>query len=244
MDGVNNNLVLIVGKPATGKSASLRNIKDPEGVLFLNCESGKELPFSAKFRQMKVTDPNQIYVAFEKAEANKKIHTIIIDSITFMMDMYESMYVLTASDKERFKAWADYGDFWRKLMHKYVAGSSKNVIMLAHTMDQLNENEGVMETKVKFKGSVMNQGVESYFCVVIASQKLQLAKVERYKNTNLTITKEEELLGFKYMFQTRLTKETVNNSLRGPLGLWSIDETYIDNDAQFVLDKLHAYYTN
>jgi hypothetical protein len=127
-------------------------------------------------------------------------------------------------------------------MHEYVAKSSKNVIILAHTMDQLNENEGVMETKVKFKGSIMNQGVEAYFCNVIAAKKMALNKLEKYNNPHLIITQQEEALGFKYVFQTQLTKETVNEALRGPMGLWSTDETFIDNDVQFVLDRLHTFY--
>jgi RNase adaptor protein for sRNA GlmZ degradation len=36
----NDNLVLIGGVSGAGKSACLRNIKDQEGVLYLNCESG------------------------------------------------------------------------------------------------------------------------------------------------------------------------------------------------------------
>lgn len=36
----NDNLVLICGEPSTGKSASLRNLHNPEGVVYLNCESG------------------------------------------------------------------------------------------------------------------------------------------------------------------------------------------------------------
>lgn len=37
---VNDKLVLISGKSASGKSASLRNIKNPGGVVYLNCEAG------------------------------------------------------------------------------------------------------------------------------------------------------------------------------------------------------------
>jgi hypothetical protein len=99
-----------------------------------------------------------------------------------------------------------------------------------------------METKVKFKGSIMNQGVEAYFCNVIAAKKMALNKLEKYNNPHLIITPQEEALGFKYVFQTQLTKETVNEALRGPMGLWSTDETFIDNDVQFVLDRLHAFY--
>ena len=44
------------------------------------------------------------------------------------------------------------------------------------------------------------------------------------------------------MFQTRLTKETVNERLRGPLGLFEQQETYIDNDMQKVFNRLQEYY--
>jgi len=46
----NDNLVLVSGASGTGKSASLMNIKNPEGVMYLNCESNKKLPFRSKFR--------------------------------------------------------------------------------------------------------------------------------------------------------------------------------------------------
>ena len=37
---INDNLVLICGEAVGGKSASLRNMQDPGGVIYLNCESG------------------------------------------------------------------------------------------------------------------------------------------------------------------------------------------------------------
>ena len=36
MSESNDHLVLLCGKSATGKSASLMGIKDPDGVLYLN----------------------------------------------------------------------------------------------------------------------------------------------------------------------------------------------------------------
>jgi len=38
---VNDMLVLICGDSASGKSASLENLENPEGVMYLNCESGQ-----------------------------------------------------------------------------------------------------------------------------------------------------------------------------------------------------------
>jgi len=241
---VNRKLLLIGGKTGAGKSAGLRNIKDPEGVLFANCESGKELPFRAKFKSTNITNPYVIYSLFERAEQSKKIHTIVIDTITMMMDMLESQLVLPASEKEKFKAWAAYGDFWRKLLQEYVAASTKNVIMLGHTADNHNENEGVIETLVKIKGSVMNQGVEAYFCNVITARKMPTEKLAKYTNPLLNITPQEEALGFKHVFQTQITKETLNERIRGPIGMWATEETYIDNDVQLVLDRMQTYYND
>lgn len=236
---VNRNLILIAGKSAAGKSASLRNLQNPTQVIYLNCEAGKELPFVSKFKKLTVTHPHQIYKAFEEAE-RLDVHTVIVDSLTYMMDMYETMMVINATNT--MKAWGDYAQFFKRLMHEFVARSSRNVIFTAHTMDVLNEGEMIMETLVKVKGSLMNQGIESYFSNVIAAKKIQTKRLEGYKNDMLDITPLEESLGFKYVFQTQLTRETVNERIRGHMGLWSPQETYVDNDIQKVLNHLHAYY--
>ena len=98
MSDTNDHLVLIVGKSATGKSASLMGLKNPEGVMYLNCESNKKLPFKSKFKEYSITDPNQVLEAFTVAEKKPEIHTIIIDTLTYLMDMYESIYVLPSSN--------------------------------------------------------------------------------------------------------------------------------------------------
>lgn len=94
----NDNLVLIAGETNTGKSGSLMAAKDDPGIMYLNCEAGKKLPFKAKFKQYTITDPMQVYEAFEAAEQMDDIHTIVIDTVTYLMDMYESQYVLTSDN--------------------------------------------------------------------------------------------------------------------------------------------------
>ena len=94
----NDNLVLIGGESSGGKSASLRNLINPEGVMYLNAESNKKLPFPAKFQQFSITDPYQAYEGFDYAEKTGNFHTIIIDTLTFLMDMFESIHVLPAKD--------------------------------------------------------------------------------------------------------------------------------------------------
>ena len=237
---VNDNLVLIAGKSSTGKSASLMGLENPEGVMYLNCESGKKLPFKAKFKQYVITDPLQVFEAFEAAENMPDVHTIVIDTLTYLMDMYESLYVYNSANTQ--KAWGDFAQYYKALMQNYVAKSTKNVIFLAHTADSLNEAEMTMETKVPVKGSIKNNGIESYFSVVISTKKVPLKALRDYSSDLLNITPDEEALGFKYVFQTRLTKDTVGERMRGPLGLFETKETFIDNNAQLVLNRLHDYY--
>lgn len=240
MHQTNDHLVLLCGKSATGKSASLMGLKDPEGVLYLNCEAGKRLPFRAKFLQKTVTDPLQIQEAFDWAESQPQIHTIVVDSLTYLLDMYESLYVLGSANT--MQAWGQFAQYYKVLMQQYVARSTKKVIFTAHTSDTLNESEMVMETKVPVKGSLKNNGIESYFTVVIASKKVPLKTLKDYQSELLRITPEEEALGFKYVFQTKITKDSVNERLRGPLGLFDTKESFIDNNMQLVLDRLAEYY--
>ena len=237
---VNDHLVLLGGQSATGKSASLREINDPEGVLYLNAEAGKRLPFKAKFLQKTITDPLQVFEAFDWAETQSKVHTIIVDSVTYLLDMYESLYIFGSSDGQ--KAWGEFAQYFKNLMQQKVAASTKRVVFTAHTINILNKTEMVMETKVPVKGSTKNTGIESYFSNVISSKKMTLKELEPYKSALLVITPEEEALGFKYVFQTKLTKDTVNERIRGPMGMWSNNETFIDNNMQLVLNRLQEYY--
>ena len=94
----NTNLVLISGKSVTGKTASLRNIKNQKGVLYLNCENNKEITFRNDFINKAIVDPMQVYEAFPWMETKPDIHTGIIDTLTYLMDMYESMYVINSAN--------------------------------------------------------------------------------------------------------------------------------------------------
>ena len=242
MSQVNDNLILVVGKSATGKSMCLQNLPNPEGVLYLNCESGKKLPFKNKFKKAIITDPNQIYDMFNRAEESPEIHTIVIDSATFLMEMFESVHIIGSADSR--SMWGAYAEFWRNLMQQYVAKSSKNVIMTAHVADILNEKEGVVETLVKVKGSLMNNGIESYFSNIIACKRVSLKDISKAgaKGNLLNITETDERKQFKYVFQTDLDEKTRNERIRGPIGMWDDSEFYIDNDISFVLKRNHEYY--
>jgi hypothetical protein len=238
--GINDHLVLVCGPSASGKSASLRNLKNPESVMYLNCEAGKRLPFRTKFKyDLTITNPHQLDQAFAKAEDDPEVKVIIVDTLTFLLDMYVSKFVKPAADGR--KAWGDFAEYFRHVMQDLVANSSKIVIFTAHTLTKLNEKEMVMETAVPVAGSLKNNGIEAWFSIVIATTKLTLND-EVKEHDMLKITERERLVGYKHVFQTQITKETVNSRIRGPMGLWDEHETYMDNDIQLVIDRLQEFY--
>ncbi len=249
---INDNLVLIVGESAGGKSASLKDLENQEGVMYLNCEAGKKLPFKNSFAKYTITNPVQVLEAFDYVAANNgvikhpqlnkdvTIHTIVVDSITFLMEMYESVFVLPATNS--MQAWSNYAQFFKMLMQDRVAKAQANVIFTAHVLSTLNENEGVMETKVPVKGSLKNNGLEAYFSCVVMARRVPIKKLDGYSSDLLEITPEEEALGFKYVYQTRVTKDTVHFRIRGPMGLFSTAESFMDNNAQKLLNHIHSYY--
>ena len=238
---VNDQLVLISGESGTGKSLSLMNLRNSEKVMYLNCESGKRLPFRNKFKTYVITDPLQVYEAFTHANGNPDFDVIVIDTLTFLMDMYESNYIIPVGDKQ--KAWGDYQQYFKNLMQLYVAPSNKQVLFLAHTKSELNTSINEYTVSVPVKGALKANGLEAYFSTVVSTKKLPLKDVKAYGSDLINISERDETLGFKHVFQTQLTKATVGDRIRSPLNMFTVPQTYMDNDAQLLLDHLNNYYS-
>lgn len=237
----NDQLILIGGYSGTGKSASLRNLRNQDRWLYLGTEAGKRLPFKNKFQVARVEDPMQVLDTFDYATDNKDVDGIIIDSLTFLMDMYETMYVLTSANT--MQAWGNYAQFFKILMQQKVTRFGKPVIITAHTRDDLDEKAMEMKTAVPIKGSLRSNGIEAYFSTVVAAKKMTLKDLEPYASKLLNITDEERMLGFKHVFQTRITKSTTGERIRSPMGLFDAKEGFMDNDAQILLDHLTSFYS-
>lgn len=243
MSDVNDQLVLIVGYSATGKSAALRNIRDQDRWLYLNTEAGKRLPFQNSFANMRISEPWEVHQYFEAGTAEPECRGIIVDSLTFMMDMFETQYVVGSANT--MKAWGDYQQFFKVLMQERVVQFGRPTIFTAHVKDDLDEKQMEMKTAVPIKGALKNNGVEAYFSTVVAAKKMSLKDLEPYRvpgNQMLTISEEEEMLGYKHVFQTRPTKTTVGERIRSPMGMFTREQTFIDNDAQLLLDHLTDFY--
>lgn len=236
----NDQLVLVVGYSATGKSASLRNIKNQDKWLYLNTEAGKRLPFRNEFKTFRITDPYQVHEAFDHGSTRPEIEGIIVDSLTFLMDMYETQYVIPSTNT--MKAWGEFAQFYKVLMQEKVTLFGKPTIFTAHVLDVLDEKNMEMKTSVPVKGSLKNNGLEAYFSTVVSTKKISIKELEKFSSGLLSISDEERELGFKHVFQTRPTKTTTGERIRSPMGMFSKEQTYVDNDTQILLDHLKAFY--
>lgn len=240
MNETNDQMALICGQSATGKSASLRTIPNQPRWFYLNTEAGKRLPFKNDFQTFRINEPYQVHEAFSHFTDSPDIDGGIVDSVTFMMDMFESQYIYGNANTQ--KAWGDYQQYFKHLMQSLVVGFGKPVLMTGHTLSTYNESTLSHDIAVPVKGALKNNGIESYFSTVVSVKKMQLKDLASYESDLLTITEDDELLGYKHVFQTKPTKQTIGERIRSPLGMFSRDETFMDNDAQKLLTRLHEFY--
>lgn len=234
----NKNIVLIVGEPSSGKSTSLMNMDTPERVAYLNADL-KELPFRTKFgKNVVIPDPAAIIPTIAAIEESPDLDSGIIDTITFLMNMYEKQYINTSTDAF---PWKHYANFYYDVIHAIKSGT-KNYAVLAHVKKIMNDDEMVMETVVPVKGAIKAIGVEADFTTIIATKKVAIKKLEGFENSLLNITDNEIEDGFKYVFQTRIDKDSIGEKMRSAIGLWERKEKYIDNNIGSVFTRLNEYY--
>lgn len=239
----NDQLVLICGFSGTGKSASLMNIPNKDKWLYLNTESGKRLPFKNNFKSVRVKHPDDVIQAFDLAINNKdKVDGIILDSLTFLMEMYETKCIIESEEKNKMNLWSNYNQYFKKIFQDKVIKFEKPVIITAHVQSTLDESKMEMTTSVPVKGALKGTGVEAYFSTIVATKKVPLTVLENYKSDLLHITETDELLGYKHVFQTRLTKDTTGERIRSPLGMFEVNETFMDNDVNLLLKRLNEFY--
>lgn len=242
MSAENKNVVCVMGKPNTGKSTSLRNLKNLDKFVYFNTDN-KEAPFKGKFMaNVYVNRAIDVPAYIGDVEKNPDVAGAALDTITKMMEMYERQVVAPLAGTAKGQAaWGDYGNYCRDVVHRIKTGS-KDYVVFAHEDEFLNEQRGMMESRIPVKGSVGKIGLEADFSIILASVQVPLKQLEGHKNDLLTITPEEIEDGVKYVFVTRITKEYAGGKMRAPMGLWARNELYIDNDLQKVFTRLKDFY--
>ena len=158
----------------------------------------------------------------------------------FLMDMFESQNIYQSTDSRA--AWGDYAQYLKNIMQTLVANCTKTVIFISHIDSVYSESEQQFNYRVPVKGALAKTGVEAFFTTILNAERVKVSKLEPYQNDLLTITPDEEEDGVKYVFQTRVTKDTVGSNIRTPIGLFERNETYIDSDLNKVIQRLNEYY--
>ena len=228
-----------MGKPNTGKSTSLMKLANQDKMVYMNTDL-KELPFKSRFlKSVDVADAIDVLSYINEIENAPVVEGAVLDTLTFLMSMYERQYVAHAANGQ--KAWGDYGNFYKEFIHAIKAGS-KDYAILAHEDTVLNEQSMQMETRIPVKGSVGKVGVEADFTTILSTKQMPIKKLEGFENDLLHITDEEREDGFKYVFVTRVTKDSIGEKMRSAIGLWNRNELYIDNDLNQVFARLKEYY--
>jgi hypothetical protein len=239
---MSEQLILIEGLSASGKTLSLNSLADRDSVAYFNCEN-KRVPFRPEFKNtLNVTDPYQVHNGIRELNGMSQIKTVIIDTIDFLMNMFETNIIKKAANGQ--KAWGDYFTFFQELMQVYVAQSDKTFIFLAHAKTVLDEAAMMNVTSVPVKGALKDLGVESFFTTVIMAKQVPLRMLEGITNSLLNVNEDDTERGVKYVFQTRMNKASVGEKIRSPHQppMWAKNEIFIDNNAQHVVTRLNDYY--
>lgn len=208
-------------------------------MVYLNTDL-KELPFVDKFmKNVEVSDAMDVLTYIQQIEDQPVVTGAVLDTVTFLMSLYERQYVLTSKDTQ--KAWGGYGSFYREFIHAIKSGT-KDYVIMAHEDTTLNEQAMQFETKIPIKGAVGKIGAEADFTTILSTKQMPIKKLEGIENDLLHITDDEREDGFKYVFCTRISKDSIGEKMRSAIGLWNRNELYIDNDVEQVLTRLRQYY--
>lgn len=213
--------ILIVGSTGTGKTSALRNLP-LDKTIYVNVDK-KMLPFKAKdlYKNVVLENTAQLINGMDAAEEDENVEYIVIDTLTFLGDLYFTEHVENSSNG--MKAWGDYKSYLNKVINMAKA-SKKHYIFLAHDKSTYDEKEMVTKTFAKIQGSLSGGGIEANFTFVLYTAVLQ--------NQDRTP---------KYVFQVNKSAQALDVSAKTPFGVF--EEPYTeDNDIMHVFQQIEAFY--
>lgn len=210
--------ILNMGESGAGKTTSLATL-NPDETYYIDCD-GKGMPwkgwrgqYNADKKNYIKTDDQKMVLAIMDGIDKKRpgIKNIVIDTINSIMVADERRRI----NEKTYDKWADLA--WSVYDICIKANQMRddlNVIVLAHTQTEVDENTGERFTRILTNGKKLNKiGLEKYFTTVLLSKKS----------------------GDKFVFETHANRSTAKT----PLGAFEEDE--IPNDMQAVLNALKDY---
>lgn len=204
--------VLVMGRSGSGKSASLRNMKEQTAVVNVN---NKPLPFknNDNLNVMNCDEYLKIKQALRVAY-EKGYRVAVIDDAGYLMTSKFMAGHRQAKGNSQFDLYNEIADNYYSLI-KYIVDELPSDMIVFVTMHEEKNDMG--ESRPKTIGKLLDDKVcvEGMFTIVLHAMKLD----------------------GKYVFATNTDGLDVTKS---PIGMF--DETYIDNDIQFVVEKIRDYY--
>ena len=210
--------IAVMGESGSGKTTAMRTL-DPKETYYIDCD-GKGLSWKGWREQYNAANKNYIrtddqnkVLSLMKGINDKcpNIHNIVIDTINSIMNADERRRL----NEKSYDKWADLA--WSVYDICVLASQLRedlNVLVLAHTQTEVDDNTGERFTRILTNGKKLNKiGLEKYFTTVLLTKK-----------------GAEE-----FVFETQANKSTCKT----PLG--AFDKLEIPNDMQAVLDALKEY---
>ena len=210
--------ICVMGESGSGKTTSLRNLP-PDETYIIDCDGkglswkGWRQQYNAEKKNYLITDNQRDILGIMQGISEKRpnIHNIVIDTINSVMVADERRRI----NEKTYDKWSDLA--WAVYDITLLASRLRddlNIIVLAHTQTEVDENTGERFTRILTNGKKLNKiGLEKYFTTVL------LCKATAD--------------GFVY--------ETKANSSTAKTPFWSFDADTIPNDMQAALGALAEF---
>lgn len=205
--------ILIAGQSGKGKTYMARTL-DPDKTGYVNVED-KPLPFKNQFKHhARCRTTSQAKAALSEFAKNPDITVIYFDSFSAYIDI---LLAECRATKKGFDIWNTYNEEIGKLFG-FIKSIQKEIFVIAH-YEQLNI-EGDQEKRTKVKGKEWEGLIEKEFTIVLyADRKLDdKGKVVAWLDLNLE-----------------------GSSSKCPPDIFGEEINRIENDAQFIVDKIIAF---
>ena len=207
-----------MGESGSGKTTAMRTL-NPDETYYIDCD-GKGLSWKGwreqynadKKNYIKTDDQDKVLRLMDGIDKKcENIHNIVIDTLNSIMIADERRRL----NEKTYDKWADLAwSVYDICIKASQLRENLNVIVLAHTQTEVDENTGERFTRILTNGKKLNKiGLEKYFTTVL-------------------LTKATEA-GF--VFETQANRSTAKT----PMG--AFEEKEIPNDMQAVLNTLKDY---